>query len=65
MRLLKKKDKAQEETEKDNDKEILKKTRLKKKELSTFEKPRDSTRWFSLLFLLIFLFLSYLSWVAY
>jgi len=30
-----------------------------------YEAPKDSTRWLPLLFLFIFLFVSYLFWVAF
>ncbi len=62
MNLLRKKKKNEKEIE---EKESQPKLRNKKSQLPDVEKPRDPTRWLSLLFLLIFLFLSYLSWVAY
>lgn len=60
MKLLKKKEKEKEEPE-----EKEKRVKTRKNQQVALDKPRDPTRWFSLLFLLIFLFLSYLSWVAY
>ncbi len=54
----------QKEENQDSKPEV-KETKRAKASIPAVEKKRDSTRWLSLLFLLIFLFLSYLSWAAW
>ncbi len=63
MKLLKRKEKLKDTVE--DEKKELKNDRAKRAQKPLLEKPRDPTRWLSLLFLLIFLFISYLSWVAF
>lgn len=57
MRLLGKKKPADEEEE-----VVVEKKKRKQVERS-YEQPKDPTRWLPLLFLVIFLFLSYLFWI--
>lgn len=68
MSLFSKKKINKEDNELEVEKEIVeeKKVRRERKPIEReFSKPQDPTRLLPLIFLVIFLFISYLSWIAY
>ena len=64
MKLLGKKKKPVED-EKDGEEKEERKQRKERSIPRKKDEPKDPTRWLPLLFLMIFLFISYLFWVAY